>query len=574
MLHRRTVPSSRPPQQSKIHMASQNPRRGRTLGNGNGYFKKKTNRIMLLLLVVWLYFMLTSWFFTLEDINTPATKHANETNKSGYVSVGGGEILTNYVVTQKQGQGQDVNRGNLNSVSITKTNDEKEGSPVVEKRLKRVNENENDQIQVQPKHLEKDLPVEHDDDPPSPEKNNDRDEEPEAEPIDPRDNTDDADADADADANTPEEKVKSEKEQAQEPVKETKEVHEEEPKHPWTPPDDEGLDPDNLPVNTTGAFANCTNNSLTTSPPHQDQHNITLSCHTLPYRIPQISSSEKIFIGVLSAAGGDGPEKRQSIRESWAKNHSVYFLVAGPWTSIENEYNEHRDLIWLDEDEVYNGEKSVLTYKTMAFMKIVHDLSTSQNLEIKYAFKTDDDSFINVAYLHRYLLEMEHEEELNYWGWCQRKMFKPLRGENDKWAVSYKTYPEPRYPRYCQGAGFALSWKFLSCAAGPGNHIANSRFMPFEDVATGLIGQRCDILPTMVEDPRLIHMYRTDRTEERERVNKGLKKISKKKLPIPDMEGRIVQHRIYDSWDMREHFLQVLDPEGYKKNTDIEWYYK
>jgi beta-1,3-galactosyltransferase 1 len=348
-------------------------------------------------------------------------------------------------------------------------------------------------------------------------------------------------------------------------------------RNPWDPPEEEkGWDLDHLPPNITGAFANCTA-PLTVKKPsslHPDQKNITVSCHTIHYRMPQVQTSERIFIGVLSAANGEGPERRQSIRDTWAQNHSVFFLVAGPWHDIEEEYKVHRDLIWLDEEETYNGEKSVLTFKTLAFMKIVHVLSTSQNLDIRYAFKTDDDSFVNVEYLHRYLLEMQHNEEYNYWGWCQRKMFKPLRGKNDKWAVSYETYPESHYPRYCQGAGFALSWKFINCAAGQGDHIANARFMPFEDVATGLIAQRCGIVPSMVEDPRLIHMYRTDRTEERERVNQGLEKISKKKLPIPDMEGRIVQHRIYDSWDMKEHYKQVLDPEGYRKNTDVEWYYR
>ena len=342
---------------------------------------------------------------------------------------------------------------------------------------------------------------------------------------------------------------------------------------PWQPPDDEGLDLDHLPPNTTGAFANCTKHTIKEATPHPDQKSITLSCHTLSYRMPAIASSEKILIGVLSTASGDGPGRRQSIRETWGQKHSVFFLVAGPWSDISKEYDDNKDLIWIDEEEVYDGEKSVLTYKTLALVKIVYNLSTNNNLDIKYAFKTDDDSFINVGYLNEYLLDIEHEEEYNYWGWCMRKMFKPLRGNNDKWAVSEKLYPEPRYPRYCQGAGFALSWKFISCAAGPSNHIDNIRFMPFEDVAMGLVGQRCGIVPSMVEDQKLIHMYRTDRSEERERVNQGLPKISKDKLPIPDMDSRIVQHRIYDAWDMREHYKQVLDPEGYKEKTKVKWYY-
>ena len=541
MLHRRPVLSLRSDQQANYHMAPITSRIRKPLASSNAYFKTRTIKIIrLLLLVLWLYGMLkistpasginTKYYHGEEAKNTVAQGGDKfDVNSLARVNTNGdNEVLENQVDKNDEipPSETDVQNGSISSAKkkyadeeLTEADDPREAILQIENK-----DGENNPVDEKQIEAEK-----------------------EEEPDHTVPNKEERSANGDS-ADTNESKIK-----------------------PWTPPPDDGLDLDNLPANTTGAFATCTNTSLTAAPSHKDQHNITLSCHTLPYRIPEIISSEKIFIGVLSAAGGDGPDRRQSIRDTWAKKHSVYFLVAGLWKDIENEYNEHQDLIWLDEDEIYDGERSVLTYKTMALMKIVHRLSTSQNLEIKYAFKTDDDSFINVEYLHKYLLETKHDEEFNYWGWCQRKMFKPLRGATNKWAVSNKTYPEPRYPRYCQGAGFALSWKFLSCAAGE-NHIANARFMPFEDVATGLIAQRCGIVPTMVEDPRLIHMYRTDRTEERERVNQGLPKISKKKLPIPDMEGRIVQHRIYDAWDMKEHYKQVFDPEGYKKNTDVEWY--
>jgi len=529
MLHRRPMSSTgiRLDKQGTYHMASTNSTKRKPVGSYNAYFKKRSFKIIrLLLLILGICAMQQTAFFPIKD-SSPPTQHANAADNL---------FSHNEELISTDTQGIDGH----SAISLTRVNGERD------KEVLEIQVDENDEILAKPSEKDADSRSAY---------------------SSTRTDTNDKTIEA-----KDFREVKSDKEEkveygGNEDANESK-------RKPWAPPPDDGLDLDNLPPHTTGAFANCTNASLTTAPPHHDQKNITLSCHTLPYRIPQIVSSEKIFIGVLSEAGGDGPDRRQSIRDTWATNHSVYFLVAGPWKNVEKEYNENQDLIWLDEDEIYDGERSVLTYKTMALMKIVHHLSTSQNLEIKYAFKTDDDSFINVSYLHKYLLETNHDEEFDYWGWCQRKMFMPLRGSNDKWAVSNKTYPEPRYPRYCQGAGFALSWKFLSCAAGPGNHIANSRFMPFEDVATGLIAQRCGIVPTMVEDPRLIHMYRTDRTEERERVNQGLPKISKKKLPIPDMEGRIVQHRIYDAWDMKEHYKQVFDPEGYKKNSDFEWYYR
>jgi hypothetical protein len=274
-----------------------------------------------------------------------------------------------------------------------------------------------------------------------------------------------------------------------------------------------------------------------------------------------------IVVGVLSGAGGKGPSLRQAIRDTWASHdgkggteESVFFLVAGPWQDVKDEYEEHKDLLWIDEEEVYDGEKSVLTFKTLSFASIVHDLAQELSLSYKFAFKTDDDSYIHIGNLHKLLIEESHDPAYDYWGWCQRKQFYPLRGEEKKWAVSYETYPETSFPRYCQGAGFALSRRFLECSGGEGQHIAKARFMPFEDVAMGLIAQRCDVTPTMVEDERMIHMYRTDTSEERNRVNLGKAKIDESKLPPPDMEGRIVQHRIHNVKDMKLHHQSLYDP--------------
>ncbi len=333
------------------------------------------------------------------------------------------------------------------------------------------------------------------------------------------------------------------------------------------------MDLDHVPPSMTGAFANCRTHTFAKAPEHPHQRDVTIACHTTSYRVEPLVSSEPIIIGVLSAASGSGPKRRESIRATWANGHTVLFLVAGPWEDIQDEYDMHRDIIWINEEEVYDGERSVLTFKTFAFVKIVHQMAIDGNLDIKYAFKTDDDSYVHVQNLYQHFFERDHAE-YNFWGWCQRKKFQPLRDAHDKWAVSFDVYPEPLYPRYCQGAGFALSKKFIDCAAGDDGHISNMRFMPFEDVAMGLIAQRCGIVPTMVEDKRLLHMYRTDTSEERKRVNGGYPMISAEWLTIPDMKGRILQHRIHSAWDMLEHHRCALDPDGYKEKTNIKWYVK
>ena len=84
-----------------------------------------------------------------------------------------------------------------------------------------------------------------------------------------------------------------------------------------------------------------------------------------------------------------------------------------------------------------------------------------------------------------------------------------------------------------------------------------------EDVAIGIMAERCGIFPTGGENKRLVTLFRTSLPEEEIRVFHGLK-IEVEKLTAPDMRGRIVQHRIHDTLDMKEHWAQLQDPEGYK----------
>lgn len=381
----------------------------------------------------------------------------------------------------------------------------------------------------------------------------------------------------------------------------------------------------------TGAWANCTTiHSRERIQSYTDQRTTIVSCHTIHYRIKTSSlttqmkqSNNSIVIGVLSsgATSNDsinvGYQRRKAIRETWGMHQTgVFFIVARPFTaaatassahgilSLEEEYETFHDLIWIDEEEIYDGEDSVLSYKTLSFVNIVHDLvmedyyinsrsgSSMNNFNgdhktsslsppsfIKYLFKTDDDSYVHVQNLRHHLLE-QRQNNRDYWGQCNTKQVEPLRSRSNKWSASMELYPEKLYPRYCQGAGFALSWKFIQCAASTSlsngrSHIADARFMPFEDVAMGLIAQRCNIEPTKIEDENWIHMYRFERSEEKWRVNQGLERMPKRKLPKPNMDGgRFVQHRIYDDWDMREHHKIVMDKDRYDKESTVQWYYR
>ena len=296
----------------------------------------------------------------------------------------------------------------------------------------------------------------------------------------------------------------------------------------------------------TGSWQNCT--AIPDANPqkqdHPDSAYTTISCERIHYRIPESSlgrANDPIIIGVLSGAAIK--DRRTSIRSTWAyKKRNVFFIVGGPWEDIEVEYREYGDLLWIDREEIYITETSVLTFKTESFLSIMYERIMQANTNIEYIVKADDDSYIHLQMLNRALLkENWGMESLDYWGKCHDEAWKPHRNQvipwQKKWYISYKTYPEPEYPPYCQGAGIALSKKFLDCAIGKG-HAAQIRYMPNEDTAVGMLAERCGI-PTMNDD-RVWIRWDHDIT----------------------MKGKIIQHYVKSEKDMRLHHQSATGVKG------------
>ena len=187
---------------------------------------------------------------------------------------------------------------------------------------------------------------------------------------------------------------------------------------------------------------------------HPDDSDIvTISCTNIHYRVPQSSirrikdnknKKESIIIGVLSGAHGEGPLKRNSIRSTWAyRKQNIFFIVAGPWDEIKHEYNRFGDLFWIEKDEIYITENSVLTFKTESFVAAMYNtfMKDEQNDVVSYLFKTDDDSYVDLIKLYRALLvePAKYDHEFNYWGKCNKGGWKPHRNESNKWFISKKS---------------------------------------------------------------------------------------------------------------------------------------
>lgn len=293
---------------------------------------------------------------------------------------------------------------------------------------------------------------------------------------------------------------------------------------------------------------------------------LQVSCKLIGYRVSnKFQNAESIITGVLSKNSNKGEIRRDSIRSTWANGHeNVYFIVAGPWDDIEHEFRKYGDLLWIDEKEVYNGEESVLTLKTYSFIAVVGIMASKFNFDFTHIFKTDDDSYVDLHALRKELFFHNR----HYIGHCQKEKKKVIRDASYKWSMSIATYPEEYFPKYCQGAGFALSRNFVSCAYSQ-RHIAETRFMPLEDVAVGILAERCAFDPTESVTGE-IKLSRFNSMEARESFNQNDKKQSAILVPLfACMTARIVQHRVIDEHDMEELHKTVKDPK-YCKITGLK----
>ena len=219
----------------------------------------------------------------------------------------------------------------------------------------------------------------------------------------------------------------------------------------------------------------------------------------------------------------------------------MFFIVAGPWNGIEEEYERHGDLIWLDMDEIYATEISTLTFKTECFFSVLYEKVVSVSNSVKFLFKTDDDSYVDMDKLHYTLVEQEWGGGLDYWGKCKQGA-KPHRNTvvpwQRKWFIPYEAYSSNTYPTYGAGAGYALSENFLQCAFGQQKkHSAQIWYMPNEDVAIGMLAERCNV--ACVNDDRIWLRY----DKSRDHVN---------------MDLRIIQHYVKSDEEMQAFHASTM----------------
>lgn len=219
-------------------------------------------------------------------------------------------------------------------------------------------------------------------------------------------------------------------------------------------------------------------------------HDITITAYhkrvtfKLPYAFCQTA---QIAVGVLSHISNF--QNRQDIRQTWGSNACVYFLVAIPVlpmmsAKVQQEASEYQDLLIIQSDEKYGGVNSSLPLKVAAWFNFVHSFLP----QVTNIVKTDDDSYVKI---HETQAALQTADPA-YWGRISPHI-KPNRNSAQKEYISRDMFPGERFPPFCAGAGYALNKIALNCFVKTAPY---TDFLSCEDVQTGLVMQKCGILPT------------------------------------------------------------------------------
>ena len=208
---------------------------------------------------------------------------------------------------------------------------------------------------------------------------------------------------------------------------------------------------------------------------------------SITYLLPKSCTKWRGLVYGILSGGKHSDVRRNSIRDTWCNKAQCLFLLAGDFSEIRDEFDANEDILWLNMPEVYFAERTVLPYKSGAFFHAIQESMPN----IKYAVKTDDDSYID-----RVGLEFLIQRELpDYWGFMKVGV-RPTRSRTSrmaKWVVPKSLYPKDVYPVYASGAGYVLSKRFLTCITQEIKHLT---FMPMEDVMTGIFAEICNVKPT------------------------------------------------------------------------------
>ncbi|KAH3883790.1 hypothetical protein DPMN_007758 [Dreissena polymorpha] len=144
--------------------------------------------------------------------------------------------------------------------------------------------------------------------------------------------------------------------------------------------------------------------------------------------------------------------------------------------AVRNESHFYGDIVQADFVESYYN----LTRKMLVTLKWVSVYCS----EIDYMLKLDEDVFVNIPVLIKYLKTFRYTTDGSIHGHINSD--SPVR-RTGKWAVKWTDFPMPQYPNYAAGNSYVISGNIISRMFTVSEYLP---YIPIEDVfVTGILGK-------------------------------------------------------------------------------------
>nr|CAG4640903.1 EOG090X07AW [Eulimnadia texana] len=223
-----------------------------------------------------------------------------------------------------------------------------------------------------------------------------------------------------------------------------------------------------------------------------------------------ITACKSAFFVILVHSAARNNHRRDAIRKTWGKNQPVLFVLGRSANeqlnaAIDLENRSHGDLIQGSFIDSYKN----LTYKHIMALKWAQNYCSS----VDYIVKVDDDVFVNVNLLSKYLQNLEEVDNVSSAEEKTKKNFilcdveenaYAKRSYRSKWRLSYSEYRPYKYPAYCNG------WGIIYSAGSIPRLLNQTEKVPFvwiDDVyVTGLLAEKAGIKPEQMDDKLLGEM--------------------------------------------------------------------
>ncbi|KAI9086430.1 hypothetical protein K1719_031514 [Acacia pycnantha] len=190
----------------------------------------------------------------------------------------------------------------------------------------------------------------------------------------------------------------------------------------------------------------------------------------------------ELFIGVLSA--GNHFAERMAVRKSWMQHNLIKSsrVVTRFFVAVHSRKEVN---VELKKEAEFFGDIVVVPYLDNYDLVVLKTVSICEyglrKVSAKYIMKCDDDTFIRVDAVINEARKVPGDRSF-YIGNINH-FHKPLR--HGKWAVTYKEWPEERYPPYANGPGYILSTDVAHYIVSEfENH--KLRLFKMEDVSMGM----------------------------------------------------------------------------------------